>query len=30
MLNMIPMDIIQKYPNLKQQFIGGEILQAVK
>ena len=30
MLNMIPMDIIQKYPNLKEAFIGGDILQAVK
>lgn len=30
MLNMIPMEIIQKYPNLKDAFIGGDILQAVK
>lgn len=26
MLNMIPMEIIQKYPNLKDAFIGGDIL----
>ena len=30
MLNMIPMEIIHRYPNLKDKFIGGDILQAVK
>lgn len=30
MLNMIPMDIITKDQNLKQAFVSGEILQAVK
>jgi len=30
MLNMIPMEIIHRYPNLKDNFIGGDILQAVK
>jgi len=30
MLNMIPMDIIRKNENLKNAFISGDILQAVK
>mmetsp|Transcript_69131 Transcript_69131/g.104234 ORF Transcript_69131/g.104234 Transcript_69131/m.104234 type:complete len:103 (+) Transcript_69131:599-907(+) len=30
MLNMIPMDIISKNENLKNAFISGDILQAVK
>jgi uncharacterized membrane protein len=30
MLNMIPMEIISKYDSLKQAFIGGDLLQAVK
>lgn len=30
MLNMIPMDIITKHEKLKQAFVSGDILQAVK
>ena len=30
MLNMIPMDIISKNENLKNMFMSGDLLQAVK
>lgn len=30
MLNMIPMDVINKHESLKNAFISGDILQAVK
>jgi len=30
MLNMIPMDIISKNEYLREKFVGGDILQAVK
>ena len=30
MLNMIPMEVIMKYDTLKNAFIAGDILQAVK
>ena len=30
MLNMIPMEIIIKTPNLKAEIVGGELLKAVR
>ena len=30
MLNMIPMEVINKHESLKNAFISGDILQAVK
>jgi len=30
MLNMIPMEVINKHDSLKNAFISGDILQAVK
>ena len=30
MLNMIPMEILQKNDNLKEKFMSGDLLQAVK